>query len=106
MLAVGAPFVSHEQLKMMWGGVASDHAGAGAGAAAPCEPWQAVALVEAGTCGALGLRRIDRGRMSTVLKEAGRPCMELVRAILATHGGCSVVEVALETSTDYGSRYQ
>ena len=55
MLAAGAPFVSPEQLKMMCGGVAGDHAGAGA--AAPCEPWQAVATVDGGS------RNVRRARI-------------------------------------------
>ena len=84
MVAVGARFVSPGRPEMMWRGVAKDQAGAGAGAgadvgaAAACEHWHAVAMVEAGTCAALGMRRIDRRRVSPFLKDACSRCTELV----------------------------
>ena len=49
-----------------------------AGAAAPCEPWQAVAIVEVQACAGLGLRGVGRRRVSRILKGAGTARMGLV----------------------------
>ena len=76
-----------------------------AGAAAPCEHWRSVTIVEGLTCGAPGVEGMDR-RRSAIPKGDGTACLELVRESLATNGRFPVVQVTFDTSTDHGNRCQ
>ena len=94
VLVVGGTLSLFSALQMIGGKVASKRVTSDqAGAAAPCEHWRSVTLVEILTCAALVLGRIAGRRVAAILRGAGAACMELVREILATeatHGGFSV----------------
>ena len=106
VLVVGGTLWLFSALHMIGGKVRSKRMTSDqAGAAASCEHWRSVTIVEVLTCGAPGVEGTDR-RRSAILKGDGTACLELVREILAAHGRFPVVQVAFDTSTDHGNRCQ